>query len=143
MNTRTDKSNRINSASGAKPVVRIRQAGEHRRLDFSTPESVIHIPSRKELKITLEFYGRTPFIRSIMPTVEMRRFYAERTRPALRWYCTHFNEPIPTWLVGTPGVDEEYSQDDLDTLYGPEPLDVVEFSRAQTQEVPEAGGEGT
>lgn len=92
----------------------------------TSPNSVIRIHDVNELKAQLKHYGR-PFIKLQLPdTTFARKFYVEKVRPALRYYCMKFSVSIPDWLK-----DDHYFENLPDSekksLFGTTDLSIKEF----------------
>lgn len=117
------------SQTGAKAIIRpLKKKDGSESVDIYTPEDVLACDDAGELKHLLSFYGRSPFLRDLLPDdVFVRRVFVEQVRPALRWYCAHFGTPVPRWLRGT-GV-EDFTPEDMKSLFGDKPLEPIEFER--------------
>lgn len=94
-----------------------------------TPETVLPIPNARELRAQLDHYSR-PFLDHNLPgdppSPFVRRWYVEKTRPALRWYCARFGIEVPDWLHGN-GLWDRIDDEERATLFGPGPLAPVAF----------------
>lgn len=56
------------------------------------------IASRADLLAHLAFYS-PPSLAKVPNSALARRWFVERVRPALRWNCERFGEPVPPWLT--------------------------------------------
>lgn len=92
-----------------------------------TPKLILQgrVKSKNDL-VSLLYQHRMENITQKYPTIAQRRYYMERIRPALRWYCKTYKVPVPSWLVGN-GVHENNTTEHHETLFGPVPLRVIEF----------------
>jgi hypothetical protein len=94
----------------------------------TTPDAVMRCPNKDELEEQLKHYAH-PFIKHVCPdSTFARKFYVEKVRPALRYYCKKFSVKVPEWLKD----DKKYldMDDDQKTdLFGTRELNVREFSK--------------
>jgi len=108
-------------------LVRDHTARTGKTLKVTTPHQVLHINEVGELKAQLAHYSR-PFIRHVVhPNTQFaRKFYVEKVRPALRYYCLKYSVAVPAWLK-----DDSYFHDLPDdekmSLFGTTKLAKREF----------------
>lgn len=108
-------------------VVRDTTARGGKTVRVTTPDKVLRIHDVRELKAQLDHYSH-PFIQHVVlpNTAFARKFYVEKVRPALRYYCLKFGEKIPEWLKN----DDYYHQlpdDQKQELFGTTKLSKREF----------------
>lgn len=93
---------------------------------ITAPRDVIRISDRKELQAQLAHYNR-PFIKLLLPESKFaRKFYVEKVRPALRYYCQKYNEPVPEWLKDDHYFENLSDKEKLD-MFGTVELKIREF----------------
>lgn len=93
---------------------------------MTAPSSVLRIHSRDELRAQLKHYGR-PFIKLQLPdSTFARKFYVEKVRPALRYYCQKFTTNVPDWLKDDHYF-ENLSDKEKTDMFGTIELEIKEF----------------
>lgn len=95
---------------------------------ITRPTDVLTILDKRELHAQLDHYA-TPFIKLTSPdSTAARKWYVEKVRPALRYYCIKFGVKIPEWLK-----NEDYfkrmSDKEKQDYFGTTKLSFREFKR--------------
>lgn len=92
-----------------------------------TPDKIMRgsINSKEDLKRELQRYSHN-IVSKIGRTRGIRRFYMEKIRPALRWYCRKYQVPVPLWLEGH-GPYENLPPEEHNELFGDGDLSAQEF----------------
>lgn len=96
-------------------------------LNVTTPMSVLVIHTADELNERLEAFSDPITNKVVKNTAKERRWYVEKTLPALRFYCDRLGVEQPDWLA-TNGHWERMSDEEKAKLFGPEPLRLREFA---------------
>lgn len=96
-------------------------------LHVTTPASVLVVHDVDDLQQKLEAYSDPIDSGAVKNTPQARRWFVEKTLPALRFYCDRIGVPQPDWLA-TNGHWERMSDQDKQRLFGPEPLKLREFA---------------
>lgn len=94
-------------------------------LEIVHPENVLEVNNKVDLQHYLDFYRR-PMIALYIETEFARRYYVERIRPVLRFYCEYYEVEVPAWLKD----DSHYKEMDpaqLKKLFGDRPLEYRRF----------------
>lgn len=85
-----------------------------RSLNIVTPQKVLRIHTKEELRLQLDHYAR-PFLKHQVPdTTFARKNYILYLRPALRYYCARFGVKVPKWLENDDyykGLPDDEKQD--------------------------------
>ena len=92
------------------------------------PSQVIRCPDREELEAQLDHYSGPLWQRQVPDSTFARRFYVERVRPALRYYCRKFDVEVPGWLKND-SYFMEIKSPERERLFGPDPLRPREFTK--------------
>lgn len=102
------------------------------KVQYHTPELTLpRCTSKVSLESLLQHYAN-PHIRLIVPdSVFARRFYVERVRPALRWFCKKYGVSTPSWLNGNAHYDELPPEQFAEYFGEGGPLKVREFEEQQ------------
>lgn len=97
----------------------------------TSPDKVLRIHNVDDLKSQLEHYAH-PLIKQTSPDSKFaRRWYVEKIRPALRYYCLKYSVKVPSWLKDDEyylGLTDREKQD----LFGTTKLKPREFSKLKT-----------
>lgn len=127
-------------------VIRDKGAPLGKTVRAMSPSDVLYVPDKEELDLLLEHYGTGDLERMVSDSPFARRWYVEKIRPALRYYCARFQVPVPDWLES----DDEYTAMEpaaMKELFGATALSPREFvplaGSADPEQVPTAppGGE--
>ena len=78
------------------------QSSTGKTLKITSPSKVLPIHTVRELHAQLDHYsrggGKMPNLTS-PDSAFARKFYVEKIRPALRYYCKKFGVKVPAWLA--------------------------------------------
>lgn len=116
----------------ALPITRLGKNvdGEPILADHYHPHEILHVTSKEDIEGLLDWYSN-PALKMILPDQpEARRFYMEKIRPALRWYCGVYGVEVPEWLKGN-GEHGNLSHQEHADAFGSDPLEVYEFKDAK------------
>jgi hypothetical protein len=107
-----------------------------------SPSDVLYVPDKEELDLLLEHYGTGDLEQMVSDSPFARRWYVEKIRPALRYYCARFSVPPPDWLA----QDEEFTEMDeaqMKEIFGVSQLRPREFAPLTSMVGPgdEGGGD--
>lgn len=99
-----------------------------------TPPQVLVVKDEGDLAKKLEHYS-DPFNGHVLPnTRDDRRWYVEKIRPTLRFYCKKFEVDAPEWL-SNDGEWVDRSDEELEALFGTSELKLREFQRLNSPDI--------
>ena len=92
------------------------------------PSDVLRVRNRDDLHGQLNWYG-IPLWKNRVPDTEFaHRWFVERIRPALRYYCKKYSVPVPDWLK-SDDLFIEMPEEEKIKLFGPGKLRIREFQK--------------
>lgn len=99
-----------------------------------TPPQVLVIKDDADLRAKLEQYV-DPFTSKTLPnTKDAHRWYVEKIRPALRYYCSKLGVDAPEWL-SNDGQWVDLPDDELEDVFGTKTLKLREFQRINAPDI--------
>lgn len=99
-----------------------------------TPPQVLVVQDADDLQQKLDKYA-DPFNGHALPnTRDDRRWYVEKIRPALRFYCRKFEVDVPEWL-SNDGVWVDRDPEELEAMFGTDRLKLREFQRLNNPDI--------
>jgi len=103
-------------------------------LHVTTPASVLVISDADVLQEKLAAFSDPVKNKVVSNTAKARRWYVEKTLPALRYYCDRFGVQQPDWL-STNGHWERMTDEDKTRLFGPDPLKLRDFVQVERPDI--------
>lgn len=98
------------------------------------PHSILSIENKDDLQVYLDRYSHQTTWKELTPDSEFaRRWYVEKIRPAMRFYCKKLAVPIPPWLTN----DDYFLKMDPTTKYecfGPNELHPIVFKKLELRD---------
>jgi hypothetical protein len=103
-------------------------------LHVVTPSSVLVVRDAEDLQQKLDAFSDPIKSGVVKNNPKARRWYVEKTLPALRYYCEHFDLDVPDWLVDNSHW-EGMSREQQVKLFGPGPLKLREFQQVNAPDI--------